>query len=606
MGLFQYRLPFYDLLEEITLNYARQVLHMLLMGPHSDEEPRLDAALAEERIIEEATHPDRLPPLFFQEKLGGAVELSQGWRLLLTALTQDDDVAVLRAMRLTRVDSDADQQAWRHWLQNTVLVLLNGSAAHTAEDPIITRGAKIGLALHFLTLLSSEGQTQGWLPTFIRRVEAVNHRHAEAIVPALRSFAAYTEQFCAQLYQQAVALGATSDPDSIYARLARRTAAVETHRADLRQIATREYIFQDGSGKDLSHIWYETYLSPNLKRGLEQLHWRIDETGKPVLHVRQPGDQPGASFDPTQPDMFEQALLMLARYFAEPVRHNTSLGQVLRDGVLAEENVQKTGQTLLDLCAALLGIAEAEAPGLDRSLIFSVNDSVTNAGRLGNYLDRTNTINEVLCLNTTDPFTLTLAQTADTVPLRAVTSVQNASMQYNRDEHAIRSASGVVIHPTAVFPNEANALLYERRLHELEIPRRILNPVLVSGLISNTKARVYLLAAVSGQELRKQADLQFSAPEWQAILLDQRQLSHPIHGWLVDGLLQFVQLIDEATARIILERYADDDSQFDQWDEWELDGGATWESLPDMPATLKNDLIAVTRLMIRDILEGNV
>jgi len=595
LGLYQYILPFTDLLDEITLRYASNVLYRFLMGAvEGSPPPRLDATLATEQLIPEQTVTvDQLPVRFFQQQLGGTDALSGGWRYLLNALAYSDDNDVHQALKGIKV-KDNDPDAWQTWLKNTLLVLLNGRADNQ-EDIVVKRGAKLGLALEFLDgidRLLQQSKT---------RIREMKHKKGDSVVITLEAFSERTRSLRSQLMRHVdgLGLGDNKNTTSLYDGIINRLQKMESIWDELNTILTRQYILTDADGELLSKTWYEQLMAQKWEQGLTQFYWQfVDGELELVLHKMD------IRFDPQNPAAFEAGILALGRYFAESLRSEMSLGTILRQNQLDPENLNETATILMESCGVLLGLTDGAAPDLDKSLILSVNETVREADQLEQNLAGRQTINELRRLNTSDPFTLTLAQTADTIPLTAVPSLRNAEDQYNAEE-AITAQDGYE-HPTAIFPEEVHALKYERRFSELSLKRHLVNPVLVSALYVDVRARVYLLGAALKTPWQLKQTLTFYEEEMQEPLqlLDANQLQFTVHGALVDGLLQFVQKIPTQTAETIYNRYMVDDDALEILDDWsDANEGADWRGTPHIAAPLQEDLIILTRLIINDLLE---
>ncbi len=600
MGIYQYRLPFIDLLQAITLTFARQVLQMLLMG-NSNERPRLDSALATEHLWDGGSRHGQVAIAFLQEKLGGAATLSTAWRYTLNYLTYQEDAPLRKVLRRERrFRRKNDQEAWCEWLNNTVMLVLNGRS-QAASDPITQRGGKMGLALDFLKALSNDNQAQGLLPNMARRVQSITGNPNHAAVVGLLQFGTYAEELYAHLMTIAVAIGATYESESLAAYLARRNDEMQRIWKDLQALATREYMLQNADGRLLQEHWYETYLVQHIPDGVSQLYWRVDN-GQAHLYLRVPGHDQDYVFDPDNPYMFETSLVALGCYFAEPVRKQENLAQILRAGLLSDEAIARTTTDLLERCNVFLGITEELSPDLKKNLVLSVQGGVGEAHALQQRLEQLQTINALLRMETSDPFSLSLVQTADTVALPAIKSLRDAQDQYNQDETLaeLKVAGGLIV-PTAIFEAEATALSYERRLSKLQLKRHLLNPVVVTGLAQRTKAEVYLIAAAANQEWQLTNELRFNAPEWQGVLLNQRRRERAIHGILMDGLLAFILQINNASARQIYTRYRRDEELLEILDEWEETGGQVWRDSFGHDLLIE-DLITVTRLLILDLL----
>lgn len=596
-GIYQYRLPFADLLRDITLKYAGQVLHMLLMGKNPDP-PRPDAGLVTEVFIKNQ-NPQNLAIAFLGGVLGGSSDLSKEWASLLDSLARRNPEQTRAALKKLKSLSEADEIAWKAWLGNSMVILLNGMER---GNPLEKRGAKLPLVLAVLQNLVVQG---GILSQLMRNIEDLHHSNGEIAIAGLTRLAELGEGIYQQVILLAEGLGSkSSDKDSLYARIQREIGGMNTVWQEYRRIQTRSYILVDDENKPLSEKWYNQYMVSHVSDGLEQLYWRWSQD-RLQLVLRLSENEAEVVFEPDAMEVFEQALLRLGQHFAVRVRDEESLAAVLGEKELNRDNIQQTAKQLLERCGVILSVETGIATGLDKSLLLSLNEGVEQAPTLEKHLLSAPEVRDLLRLNVTDPFSLSLIQMADTVPLSGVPTVQTALTQYNRDEAVLERSQGL-IKPTAAFPAEANALYYERRLHLLEQARRVLHPVVVSGLVNDERVRVYLLAAAAQREWVMGSDLRFNAPEWNGVLLEARNLANPVHGVLMDGLLSFIQLISDPMAHRIYNRYLNDDTLQAIWDEWDVAKGQPWRdkfASRTVSTQILEDLIAITRIIIYEMLE---
>ncbi len=605
MGLYQYRLPFADLLEDITLKFSRQVLHMFLMG-ESTEPPRLDASLVTERFTAAQETPQQLASMFVQGNLGRPVGLNENWHEALRTLAFRDDQDLVDKANRVRSCKQAEVQALHKWLEQTLKLLMNGRPTRQgrAQNPLVQRSAKISLGIEFLrALLGSRGQF-AWLPQAAARVRQVTLKENHPLAEGLDALNQHTQVLYDELAAIAETIGATHKPDSLYASLARRSREMQALWKELGTIKSRAYILHDADEQELSRKWYETYLvRDNVPQALAQLHWYISD-GRLFLGLRL-GEGDDRIFDPENIHDFEQALLELGRYFAQAVRKRENLATILGEGLLHENNVAAVARQLYEASGANLGVTQERAPDSTQGYILSVNENV-EPHELENELLKFTRMN-LIRLKTSDPFSLSFAQTIDSVPESSVESLRHARDQYNADEAIINNQPRL----TAVFEAEATALDYERGIEQrkglFQKPRDLLHPVVVTGLADRRKAEVYLLAmAAADQGLREwqlsRNDLRFDTNEWAGTLLTAAQINQPRYGVRMDGLLAFTQMIDHATAVRIYERYRRDDELIERLEDWEVAAGADWLNESGTIPEIQRDLAAVTRLLILQLL----
>lgn len=634
LGLYQYRLPFADLLETITVKYARQALQHLLMA-QSAADPVLNAAQAYDVLIEgNDQSPAALVSAFLNERLGQLQNMNS-WRLFLQKMPKRrrqefQPEAVRSALGRVKVQ-DQDQASLRAWLHQALLLILNGRQVAANQEPnyIQSRGAKVGLAYEFLIELAGDERHGGLLQTWVEHLKQLDGGQS-AVAAQFSELASYARTLQANLKKVAEGLGAPPGKNSLHRELAKREGQFDTSQQQLANLVTREYLWTDAEGNPLKDAWYEDYLVKNIPSVLGRIQWRTNGDQvvltliKPQLETER-GDGQEVVFDPANIQPFEDALLEMGRYFAQEVRTRVTLADILRQKLLHRDNITATARTLLDKSSPALdaraGKADTQVPGL----IVSANQNIHETDLVGRVIaERTQIITPVI-LNTTDPYSLTLIQTVDIVPREAIRSLEAA-----RDQYEIETGlSGGVYQKnsamlTSVFEAEENALFFERQFRERDnaefevhflqelvarlgvqrLPdsltsRKMLMPVTVALLSEQVKAEVFLLALASGTEaVRAKGSLRFNAKEWpDKELVAPQENVQPI----IEGMLRFRDQIDDETARKIRDRYDRDAALLGLWNDWIVNKTyLTWmdqATNEDDQAVIK-DLILITRLLI--------
>ncbi|MDW8172153.1 MAG: hypothetical protein RML73_06675, partial [Anaerolineae bacterium] len=599
LGIYQYRLPFADILDQVTLRYARELLQRLLMG-NSNEPPRLDASLATENFSQAGSSPDQIALAFLKEALGSS-RLAEPWRRLLKALAENDAEGISAEMEKIN-PREQDEKAWHSWLNQTLVLILNGQD-DKGVDYVQKRGAKLSLAIEFLRKLADEAD--GLLVQYTHRLSS-----APKISKGLESFAAASRDILQSLQKLAASLGLErrGRNESLYDLLNRRARELEKRVQNAAKLRTRRLMTQDAQGRDLAEKWYAEYMVNSLHQALLQMSWRVNDDGV-SLHLSLPEGRE-VVFDPADLSAFEQAMLELARHFAAKLRNVETLDNILKADLLSGDNLSHTAEELLSQSGVLLSINDPRAPLRKNGLIISANENV-DLDNLQRFLGRRLISSDhVKILKSSDPFTLTLVQTVDGIPLDAVSSVTTDAQRYLDEVYQIQA-----LRPTAVFEAEATAIEYERRMSELNLKARILHPVVVTALAYRRQTEVYLAAAAGlvGVEwkLEKRGNapvsLSFAAkgrPEMK--LLDAQELDKLNFSPLVDGLFKFIQQLSDHDAQAILGRYELDDELLEKLADWEEEDGEAWRSEFSRGNNdrLLEDFIVVTRLIIKRLLRG--
>ncbi|MBN1564131.1 MAG: VWA domain-containing protein [Anaerolineae bacterium] len=635
LGLYQFRLPFADLLEDITVRYARRVLQLLLMG-NTQETPRYAPELAKEQFISGRQAPADLVQAFLGERFG-TPQLSKEWRLIFNGVVSNDAETVRRAARKLSVREERDNEAWRQWLAQVVGVLLNGQHARTSEpiDPVLRRGAKIGLAKAFLDTLAAEGGP-GSLKGIASQISQIMDDPEHPVVGQLQVFASIAGEVRDHLVSVGDALGMGAKQGSLHVSLAARYARITEMWNQQENLQTRSYITTTNEGEPLREVWYDTYmLKPDerdnltpIEKGVRQLYWKVDESLKPALVLKLPstGDdndqEVEVTFDPADVATFEEKILFLGRYFAREIPEQEGLAKILNKGPLGEDEIATTLARLLQNSGVLL-MSDERATALQPGIVLSAHQGIERIDDLKRRLrrEKLNDDEEKLkVLDTTDRFTLTLIQTADALTIDAVNSLNIARDTYMDEMGLVRT----VQRPgrSAVFEADATALSYERQLVKIKQSARMFNPIVVTGLANRIKAEAYLLAAVVNEELQETGQgWVFTMPEMSGneVLIPKRDFEHLPNGVLMDGLLKFVGYwvdpsagvwqprISEDDARAIYDRYSNTKNRallktLDTWDRSEGEGWLAQYSKPELGnEQIIKDLIAITRILIKNI-----
>ncbi|MBN2303224.1 MAG: VWA domain-containing protein [Anaerolineae bacterium] len=644
LGLYQIRLPFADLLEDITVRYARRVLQILLMGD-SPEMPQYKMELVTENIPGKQT-PQTLVAAFLSEQLGSPGKSDWQWRQVFQSKDADTLRKAARKLRIRakvqdkyEVEAEAgskgrgrenpDNEIWQQWLVQVVRVLLNGQSALATDpvDPVRRRGAKLGLVKAFLDALAGSGGDGALsvLAQQIANVGGVDHDQYEAIVLQLKEFARIAREYRDQVVAVGDALGMGAKQESLYGNLTARYDKVIARWSHLENLHTREYITKTPppESEPLREVWYDIYMREPVdqevlsavEKGVRQLHWEVGADLSLALVLNLPkmddddpkeGTQITFDPDPEKVDEFANSLVQLGRYFARLIPEREGLAKFLNLDQLSDDNITETVNQLMRNSGPMLGTDEQAVqhrPGIVLSAHSGIKRVEELKRRLLQHLPDEDRLKR---LETTDPFSLTLMQTADALTVNSISSLQRAHETYLSQMGL--AGRDVVTHPerVAVFEAEATALEYERQLLLIKKPRQQFHPVVVAGLANRVKAETYLLAAVIGDN---------------TVLIPASELENLSVGALMEGLLRFVGYyqtadgawhprISETFAQEKFNQYWHDDDILEALDTWEMAGGESWLA---RYATAENEmiidnLIAITRILIVNIfkrLDGN-
>jgi|GEM_PF-829759 len=630
VGIREYRLPFADLLNDLSVRFARALLQQLLMGA-STELPRLDARLATEPVgARNTVKPEEIAAEFLAENLGSYNQLSDHWRGFFKGainLSRPTNLEAEEADRLYRNSvkelakpdsvTEDDDEAWREWLQRTVQVLLNGEQRPgTAEDPIRLREAKISRAYAFLNALAAPNGLLSQLSAKLSQ-EKLKSDKADLTTEGeqIRRFIKITADLGASLLQVGQVLGIDTPKKSVYQQLALRERAIESQWASQRELATRTYVTKNENGEPLRDLWYKTYLidQGKIKDGMRQFLWRVDwveDRWQPTLLLLLNDRQ--VVLDLNNPALFEEALIELGRYFLaqQEIDKKESLVKILRADLLREDNQQKTADALVQGSRPLLGFDVAVAGRAQRKLILSAHRGIEEANRLRErmrYSQDGYEPEQILRMESSNPFSLTLVQTAHSIAVDGIRSLTDARDDYRRET----GITGDVYDPqaslrTPIFEAEAASLMFERRLRAIGQQGRLFQPVVTTGLANRRKAEAYLLATAAGQFIVSDTTrgLILETPLLTTTLILVPLDAPAGFGVLMDGLLAFNRLVDEQTADRLAARHRKDPALMEALEEWYDTDGQRWRRFNDATNRQINaDLNSITRMLIIDLLE---
>lgn len=611
MGVYQYRLPFADLLEEATVRYVRQLLLNLVAG-RTGIMLKLDPNLSEDMFFSALGKPTKDPATLvsaFMTGWFGFGKVNQDWVrvfMILNGMHPQDgknpQADLSRAFNNLQPNMPTDGVIFAEWLNLALLTLLNGENSLQA-DHMRKKGAKLALAMSFLiTLRNKLGEFK----------QIAGERHQQ-ITMAFDDFIIRVNDAYVNLEKVADALGVTgTNSQSLYRLLDERRDIINARISASQKLQTRTYITEmEKEGKTqrvrIADEWYETYLKDNIAEGMSQFKWELTRPdGDVVLLVKLPQrsnerEPKFIALNLTDASEFEAALLQLGQYFARKVREEFSISDVLGKGVLNRNNIEDTANTLFNNSQPLLLVNSANAPNQQAGIVFSSNRNLVNKAELrellaGKLLDPKG----LIPLDTEDPFTITLAQTIDVVPTDAIPALQkdegvyvSETFSHNKDR------------PTAVFDAEQNALFYERQLRDkLEQAHRVFHPLVVTALAKRRQTEAYLIAVAIAKEWSSTDSDGVVFTSQETGRLNLFKADKPTFFPLLDGLYAFMHQVDDITAERLYNRYQNDVNLLEDLYAWSQTKGESWrrsilrgdDNNTDNERIL-NDLIAITLIL---------
>ena len=218
IGIYQFKLPFFDILTTITARFALNVLQLLLVG-----ESRIQPTLRPELVIDPEFR-DRdavvIAQEFLQFKYNTPDNLPNNWFTLLTLMATSSDEKEL-TQSLKRVSNEKSEQilpALKQWIETFLNIILNGVTTD-AQNPdwLALRSAKLSLAIAVLNELSyRQNATVGLLWQNIARLEALNDKANNTGLEILKEWAEYIKKSHDGLRLFSRWLGIGVQPKSLY------------------------------------------------------------------------------------------------------------------------------------------------------------------------------------------------------------------------------------------------------------------------------------------------------------------------------------------------------------------------------------------------------
>lgn len=595
MGIYQYRLPFAEILNEITARYSRGLIHYLLMG-ENDALPQYVPA-SQAQVLELVKQLATLPAL------------DDYWRAIFNSLLVNNDSNVSRAIKKLTVDETRDDQAWKNALKMQLNIILNGDNSNS--DIVTKRSGRLGIARNYLNYLSNT-----LLPDYASRL--ASYDNGESAGQQISNWIEITKAMQSSLEDLAEKVGIDVLEDSLYQKLVARQAEIQVREENRRELVTRTYITHDrnDSRRDrLADAWYQTYVIERdaLREGLKQLEWIFDVNDNLVLRLDAPqksGDTEAQEivFNPDDVEAFEEALAEFGRYFVQDIRDKESLSNILAQSILHEENISNTAHDFTGLSSVMLKVAVQQ--GLEEmrvGRVLAASDEIKQRDMLEDSLGKAN----LQRLDTTDPFTLTLAQTREVISLSNVSNIIDANQTYAQQVYQSRTGQ-----PTVIFEAEANALGYEYRLQsDIEQTPHALHPLATTALAKKAQTEVYLLASAILAEARDSDDVEINLSRenrqgllfehdetGKLVLVEPTRLNKPRFAVLVDGLYGFINQVSVEQAEEIYDEFEADPDVIAVLKRFDTTKGQSFRTMySDVKPELLEDLIAITRIVITDI-----
>jgi uncharacterized protein YkwD/Mg-chelatase subunit ChlD len=521
-GSFVYRLPAYDIMEEVKTRWVRALVQMFLVGDDSAT-LRLDPALARDPGL--TWEPAELVPIF----LDGLLQTEPANRglagasaLLCLMEEQADERLDIGLREADQQDEGKARQAFEEELAYALELILGGTDQATLNQ---ARVGKLGYALAFLDALVTgldevETAVEGLVSD--PNADAERKRQARKLQVVRAEYQIVAEAYRTALRQVARAISRTimhdhGGPDGLYDALDKRAAQIQNWRRQMDDIRVRQYLWtlREQTGvteyieRELADIWYLDYAKDDKspERYVEHLAWEVQTDGSITLTLRaKVDDKPTRIHLRTPEDVsgFLQALLDMAGSILQDAWQAHTLAEAMASHDLLDVRGVETADRLRKIAGPILTLDPVRAGGAPHRAVVGATDRFQEqAQRILQELQsrpvsaQAQAVEPLTTLATTDRFACQLIRTVDAVPLDAIErllqGMDNAQDRYLRDNQR-----------RVVFPAEVHAEEWERRRRVSDdgMGRLVLHPLVVAGLNEPERARVYALA-LAGDMVRQ-------------------------------------------------------------------------------------------------------
>jgi len=531
------RLPLADLIETIRRQFEETLVRLLLMGAAVDEgEPRIDAALNQERFGKSGTDPRQLAREFVTGALRlESVPLSDKLR---TALTQ----LMVRQGALPRVPEANVGELLSGNLRQMLEIILNGTQETNGRpDGIyVARGGKLGFALKFVEQVREQAAYQ-------RQVLKTDYSTAashDVLDSGLQVLDQSALTYANSLTQAAnsLLLGLPIDASEVAADgnstagrnrallaliLSKRTDLAQ-QRAEMNRVYNRRYIWTDGEDQPLETVWLRT-LETKREEALRQFYWQVQADGQVTLMLAS-APQPVGLSAATLTE-FEAALLEMVTRYCTELYQQAQFDDLLAGTLLRPDRLAALVGELYNSAQTQASVEQTRGTveGFQHNLILAASQPIANAKDAVKAalkpLD-TSSEQQIYELETTDRYMLAISQRAALFSLRSLRSLDDAAQIYriNHDLEPGRQSPRTPLR-SAVFEAESVALQLERHsVDRLKLAKKMLHPLVVTALTDSRRVELYALALAAGNiELQQTAD-----PNVQLLVLVDGSTDRPL------------------------------------------------------------------------------
>ena len=540
LGAFTWRLPMRDLVADLQVRFAQQLLALLLFGDQSADLNRTPEAADNK---EAAGITPRSQALSFMAGRSGSGAAPLPLQLAF-AIHLGEPLASRHELLIDvglRSQKEGEPTYLEHevadftlYLQDAVWRLLNGGVG---VSPALARAGKLAYAEAFLRdlglLLEQIAATKGWerghgrlprwTPNVVKLLPVLLGRYARVAKRLLQQL---------ELQERALRTAVYGDKRSadqatcVVEELANRAHEARDNLKLLQGVTTvRRYLLaeQDPQGaqrrKELLDMWYRAHFEPNLPRALEYVVWELPDSNNDAATVTltlRTSDEEGIPLTKeTLPD-FARGLMRLGGHAGQAVWESAEAVRLLNaalEGVGGREaeltDIHRRSEAVLPYTGggAAQDISESRflwSPAVGTELDWSRAREALCAGLARQAVTRMD------LLDGSDLFAVTSLELRDYVPTTAIERVAAVEQSYLRYYGLVRAVGIGAAYggprnpePSAVFPAENRAnRMFERQM--LDMPERtawLLSSTFV-GALDDIKPMQLFLQAYAGELVR--------------------------------------------------------------------------------------------------------
>jgi len=503
-GSFAYRLPLRDIVEQIRVRWARQLLREFLQGSSTTDSSTVDSHQIKDTRV----------PAFLSGQLSG-VERPAGMSVI-EKLSSGLTMHFSRAEMDNVPDPDNIARRFQDYLKSALGIILNGEKGQTA------RADRIDQANLFLQALSAQLIEAG------KAADDTIQISKEPIASGLERTKKLTEAW--RVHVDKVRQGLQLQHDLLKGRpktakqseligaeqiLGSKETTVKGFRRQMDQIGVREYLWwrAKDSNKaltdkhnqiDLAEEWYDQKADPHIAEFLPRFYWEFTSTGEPHLGLIS-FEGSHITLDENSIDKFVNELLKMGSYVVQDIWTEIKLPEIMR-GRHVVGGDKYAVETATRMWGAATPHLQAQSRDQKAGAVLGAADSLRHAaseyvrvfeelGGMEQKIPSSMSPSHTVIAELTDQYATGLIRTLDFVPISEISEMKRARSRY--EQSLIEQITGVEgAELQTAFAAERYALDYEKRLSNsgiYRLPMRQLHPVILIALERVECVKLYAL-----------------------------------------------------------------------------------------------------------------